>query len=98
VLELMLVCCSCPVRRECLTEALTPYPLGGRAVGIWAGTTTQERHRLRHLLIGEAVDLLEAGLVERVRRRVQAVEKTHPKSPSARGEACSDRSRTTRTD
>jgi Transcription factor WhiB len=78
VLELMLTCVRCPVRIPCLEDALTPHPLGGRAIGVWAGTTTLVRHRLRKLPISEAVAALEAGLAERVRRRVLAVEKKHP--------------------
>jgi hypothetical protein len=77
-LNAMLLCVSCPVRIPCLEEALTPHPLGGRAQGLWAGTTTRERHPLRRLPIPEAVATLEAGLAERVRRRVQAVEEKHP--------------------
>jgi Transcription factor WhiB len=78
VLNAMLLCVSCTVRRECLTEALTPHPLAGRATGIWEASTYAERHALRHLPPDQAVDVLEAGLVERVRRRVEAVAAKHP--------------------
>jgi Transcription factor WhiB len=80
VLELMLTCSRCTVRRECLTEAVSRHPLGGMAVGVWGASTTAERHALRHLPPDQAVDVLEAGLAERVRRRVQAVAAKHPAS------------------
>jgi WhiB family redox-sensing transcriptional regulator len=38
-----LVCSFCPVRDECLTEALNNPGLQG----IWAGTTPRERQQLR---------------------------------------------------
>jgi Transcription factor WhiB len=82
-LNAMLLCVGCPVRIPCLEEALTPHPLGGRARGIWAGSTYAERHHLRHLPICEAVDVLEDGLAERVRRRVEAVALKHRSLPNA---------------
>jgi Transcription factor WhiB len=85
-LNALMLCVGCAVRIPCLEEALTPHPLGGTAVGIWGASTTAERHALRHLPPDQAVDVLEAGLVERVRRRVEAVAAKHPPSAlSARG-------------
>jgi Transcription factor WhiB len=78
VLKAMLLCISCPVRVACLEEALSKHPLGGRAVGTWGGTTTRERHLLRKRPIPEAVYVLEEGLADRVRARVEAVRKKHP--------------------
>jgi WhiB family transcriptional regulator, redox-sensing transcriptional regulator len=77
VLEAMLVCAGCPVRVPCLAEAMTDHVLGGRAVGLWGGSTTRERHQLRHLPVDQAIEQLEDGLAERVRRRVEAVERKH---------------------
>jgi WhiB family redox-sensing transcriptional regulator len=37
------VCATCPVRAECLAEALADP----EAVGVWAGTTVEERAALR---------------------------------------------------
>lgn len=37
------VCASCPVRTECLTYALADPTL----TGVWGGTTTQQRGRIR---------------------------------------------------
>ena len=80
VLELMLVCVQCPVRVPCLEEALTNHPLGGPAVGVWAATTTRERHQVRRMPIAEAVQVLEDGLADRVRSRVDAVKRKHPRA------------------
>ena len=38
------ICEACPVRGDCLTRAVE---LGSDARGIWAGTTYQQRLRLR---------------------------------------------------
>ena len=78
VLQAMLTCVRCPVRVQCLEDALTPHPLGGRAVGIWGASTTGERHLLRNRPIAEAVYVLEDGLAGRVRARVEAARKKHP--------------------
>ena len=37
------VCAVCPVRRECLREAI----LNDERYGIWGGTTAEQRARLR---------------------------------------------------
>lgn len=37
------LCCSCPVREECLHEALANPEL----VGMWGGTTADERRKMR---------------------------------------------------
>lgn len=85
--EAFLLCATCPVRRECATEALTPFqhhvrpdesPVQVRVRGIWAGTTFKERMAVRSLPVPEAVERLEAGLPERVRVRAEAFEKRHP--------------------
>ena len=38
------VCAGCEVRQKCLERALTlrPYP-----IGVWGGTTTKEREKMR---------------------------------------------------
>ena len=36
------VCADCPVRKECLSDALTH----DRVYGVWGGTTEQERRKL----------------------------------------------------
>jgi WhiB family transcriptional regulator, redox-sensing transcriptional regulator len=42
------ICGHCPVRAECLDYALSGADTwGGITTGIWAGTTPQERDRLR---------------------------------------------------
>jgi WhiB family transcriptional regulator, redox-sensing transcriptional regulator len=42
------ICGHCPVRAQCLDYALSGADTwGGIATGIWAGTTPQERDRLR---------------------------------------------------
>lgn len=54
------VCARCPVRRECLTEALRSERSGGIAFGIWGGLTAQERHtrNILHLPLSERVRIL----------------------------------------
>jgi len=84
-MEAMLLCLSCPVRLHCVEEALEH-----KAVGIWAASTTLERHRLRKLPISEAVDVLEVGLAERVRARVEAVRRKHPDVSISEGRTRSD--------
>jgi WhiB family redox-sensing transcriptional regulator len=37
------ICSTCPVRQECLAFALADSEL----IGVWGGTTTQERKKLR---------------------------------------------------
>ena len=37
------ICSACPVRQECLDFAMADNEL----TGVWGGTTTQERKRLR---------------------------------------------------
>lgn len=37
------ICARCPVRRDCLE-----YALRNRVLGIWGGTTTHDRDRLRN--------------------------------------------------
>jgi WhiB family transcriptional regulator, redox-sensing transcriptional regulator len=44
----LMVCMSCPVRRECREYAMTNNELG-----IWGGTTYDERRRLRRKLQGK---------------------------------------------
>ena len=39
------VCAACPVRRACLAVALRSHPAFTQ--GVWAGTTSEERARLR---------------------------------------------------
>jgi len=42
------ICAACPVRAECLEHALSGADTGrGITTGIWGGTTTRERSRLR---------------------------------------------------
>ena len=42
MLALLSVCVRCPVRSECLTDAMsTPY----KSIGVWGGSTTRERAR-----------------------------------------------------
>lgn len=44
--EAKAVCCGCPVRRECLNDALA----SGRTDGVWGGLTERERRALaRHI-------------------------------------------------
>jgi WhiB family redox-sensing transcriptional regulator len=40
------VCADCPVRRECLREALATHPPDDW--GVWGGTTRQQRRRIRN--------------------------------------------------
>jgi hypothetical protein len=55
-------CCAlCPVRRDCLTEALTTNP-----EGIWGGTTSEERRAVRNLPMPERVATLEAQVESRL--------------------------------
>jgi hypothetical protein len=54
-------CCAlCPVRRDCLTEALST-----NAEGVWGGTTSEERRATRGLSLPERIQALEAGLESR---------------------------------
>lgn len=40
------VCDRCPVKAECLQDALNAR-IGGEVQGVWGGTTTMERRKLR---------------------------------------------------
>jgi Transcription factor WhiB len=73
----MLICARCPVRRECLREALSPMRMPSEreaiyASGVWGATTTIERRAVTHLPLEEAIDRLEAELPERVAGHVRA--------------------------
>jgi len=84
-----LTCQRCPVRVECLSEALrtwrVPIPtnrrvtgIGVRAVGTWGATTYRDREAVASLPIPEAVARLEADLPQRIARRIEAVGEKHP--------------------
>jgi hypothetical protein len=77
-LDALECCAQCPVRRECLGEALKPvvwqHPKESghiitRSTGIFGGTVYSERLAVSDLPVGEAVQLLEAGLEERLAAR-----------------------------
>lgn len=83
MLEAFLTCAGCPVRRDCLSDALTtwrvvlPYlehegAVGVRAVGVWGATTEEDRAPVRGLPIGGAIDRLELELPDRLRTRIEA--------------------------
>lgn len=44
--EARAICHGCPVRVDCLANALT----AGESLGVWGGTTPHERNRLRSML------------------------------------------------
>jgi hypothetical protein len=97
-LETNLLCVGCPVRKGCLTEALTPIvvffpglpPSTMRATGTWAATAFSDRQRLRRLSVAEAAERLEAELPERLRQRIEAFERRHPDNdhPGCTGKRC----------
>jgi hypothetical protein len=87
-LDCLEACARCPVRVECLTEALVPWavpfdvPERGpgargiraiRAQGCWGGSWDDDRRGVRGLTLGEAIEALEAGLELRLARRRRAV-------------------------
>ncbi len=46
------VCRSCPVREECLEEALAPVYVGGnvvKTVGVWGGFSEKQRRELNKI-------------------------------------------------
>lgn len=51
------ICAGCPVRAECLAEALTRIPFG-----IAGGLTPEERRGARHRVGADPVAVLEVGL------------------------------------
>jgi hypothetical protein len=72
----LLVCQTCPIRRRCLAESLTSWgyqhAIDGQILvtgnaGVWGGTLEVDRHRVSHLAVSEAVELLESTLGERTR-------------------------------
>jgi hypothetical protein len=79
----MAICAECPVRRQCLSDALTPVvivvglepPLQVHGVmsGVWGGTTEPERMAARALEPEAAVDLLEATFPDRLQRVLDRV-------------------------
>jgi hypothetical protein len=91
-MEAFLTCVGCPVRRQCLAEALTSWivPMGPggaspghrievKAAGIWGGTDDRERLAVAHLPRAEAIDKLEAELPERDRVRIAAFAARYPR-------------------
>jgi hypothetical protein len=86
VVQALLMCSSCPVRRECLREGLrevhveldplargSSRPTVTAAVdGIWGGTLWSERVAVRHLPPEAAIAKLERTFPRRLRRQVAA--------------------------
>lgn len=91
-LEAYLTCGTCPVRTNCLEDALTTWivPVGdGRtshvwATGTWGATSLQDRTEVRSLPIPAAAEVLEAGLPERLEARIAVFERLHPVGPHRR--------------
>jgi Transcription factor WhiB len=79
------ICASCPVRRDCLDDALTPvhivvergndFPttLGGTMAGVWGGTTEDERMTAQNagLSVDQAAEVFERTFPERLARQVR---------------------------
>jgi 2,5-diketo-D-gluconate reductase A len=77
LLEPLLTCVRCPVREECLSEALSSWRIDGSkdsisALGIWGATTTLERRAVQHLPVSNAVARLERGMPKRIQSHVDA--------------------------
>jgi hypothetical protein len=79
----LLICSTCPVRRECLTAALTPPvffhdeddhdPAMPRTMGVWGGSFEADRNAVRGLPTVEAkIEALEATFPERLAVRIEA--------------------------
>ena len=85
IVEPLLFCARCSIRRECLTEGLHVWAmpidspigrrLGGGAEGIWGGTLETERKQALAVAEGQihvAADLLERTFTERLTVQVAA--------------------------
>jgi len=61
------VCARCPIRRECLADALRAEQ-GTLAFGVWGGVGPRDRHdpALRGMPLNEKLDALEARFREQV--------------------------------
>jgi len=62
------LCQGCPVRRECVTHALTV----GEEYGVWGGFSETERALLRELGWRDSLDSTRLADVGRLERRVQS--------------------------
>lgn len=61
------LCAGCPVRPDCLDAALE-----SESSGAWGGTSEADRRAVADLDRATAIDVLEAGLDERLRVRREA--------------------------
>jgi hypothetical protein len=88
-LRAYLTCVGCPVRPQCLAEALMVTPVlmnpGDKmrreknlfTYGTWGATSEKDRAAVRHLPTEEAIQQLEDGLPDRMKRRIAAFERKH---------------------
>jgi hypothetical protein len=55
------ICSRCPVRRDCLADALESETAKGSSWGVWGGVSREDRHdpTLRDLPTSQRLDILE---------------------------------------
>jgi WhiB family transcriptional regulator, redox-sensing transcriptional regulator len=64
------ICAKCPVRLECLQDAME-WEKTNLRIGMWGGMTPRERQMLAKKLDGEDVGYLVLGLLKRVEEKTK---------------------------